>query len=184
MTYKKTFKEHFERTNLYTALAVPVVGLLGGAWLGATAATGTAGAIALGIGGAVTGLALGGIVGAAGFFAANALYKNKEYIALAAMAMTVLPFALAGRALKTAGKNLSTKAQKVWPKRDGLDSPSSPDVSEKPEGSAPPSWALAGRLKACFTRNNGRAASPESEAANKVNGDNAPRIKNGNTPGL
>ncbi|HEX2753772.1 MAG TPA: hypothetical protein VHP34_11835, partial [Alphaproteobacteria bacterium] len=68
MTYKKTFKEHFERTTLYTALAVPVVGLLGGAWLGATAATGTAGAIALGIGGAVTGLALGGIVGAAGFF--------------------------------------------------------------------------------------------------------------------
>jgi hypothetical protein len=186
MTYKKTFKERFESTTLYTALAVPVAGVLGGAWFGATSgfATGTAGAVLLGTGGAAAGLVLGGIVGAAGFFTANAIYKNKEYIALAAIAVTVLPFALAGRALKAAGTSLSTKVQKIWPKRSSAASSQPPAVSEKPQDTAPTGRTLTSRLKACFSRHNGRKALPESEAANKADGNNASPVKTGNAPRL
>lgn len=151
MTYKKTFKERFQSATLYTALAVPVAGVVGGAWLGATSALaqGAAGAVMLGMGGAMAGLMLGGVAGAAGFVAANAIYKNKEYIALAVTAVTIAPFMLAARGLNRLRGAAADKLKKMRPaKPEKSAAPEQPP--EKPAAAQISARAIGGWLKNRF----------------------------------
>jgi|GEM_PF-2392075 len=171
MAYKKTFKERFESVALYTALTVPVAGALGGAWFGATSsvAAGTAGAVLLGTGGAAAGLVLGAAVGAAGFVAAHAIYKNKEYIALAVMGMAVLPFALAARGLKGMRRAAAARLQKMRPKiRPSSDGNTVPAAApEKPAAAKNTARSLGGWLKKRFQNKSAGKAEKDASAAPK-----------------
>lgn len=109
-------RERFETLSLYVAGAIPVLGLAGGGYLGATAgffgAT-AGGAVALGVACAAAGAALGVVVGITGFIAANAIYKNKEYIIAGSAMALYAPFALAGRGLKAAKEKLFGRGKKA-----------------------------------------------------------------------
>ncbi len=109
-------RERFETLSLYVAGAIPVLGLAGGGYLGATAgffgAT-AGGAAALGVACAAAGAALGVVVGITGFIAANAIYKNKEYIIAGSAMALYAPFALAGRGLKAVKDKLFGHSKKA-----------------------------------------------------------------------
>ncbi len=185
MAYKKTFKERFESTVLFTALAAPVAGFLGGAWLGATSSimNGVGGAILFGAGGAMTGLVLGGFAGAVGFTAANAIYKNKEYIALAVVAVASLPFALAARGLDGMRRALSAQVQKIRPVRSGAAADGTASVPEKPAAAKNTPRSIGGWLKSRFQNKSGRTAETKTPAS-KAPKNNAPAIKPDNAPGV
>lgn len=96
-------RDRFQKLSLYAAAAVPVLGMAGGGFLGATAGIlgpSLGAAIAVGAAGAAIGAIAGVAVGAAAFFAANAVYDNKEYIIAGTALVLYAPFALAGRGLK------------------------------------------------------------------------------------
>lgn len=186
MTYKKTFKERFESATFYTAMAMPVAGALGGAWLGGTSTlvNGIAGTLLLGAGGAMTGLVVGGLVGAAGFVAANALYKNKEYIALAAAAVASVPFALAARGFDGLRRGLSSRLQKMRKPQIETNANTEGPVStaEKPAAATKTARSISGWLKGCFQSKSPRipahkasAEKPAVNAAPAVKPDNAPQ---------
>lgn len=143
-SYKKTFKERFESATFFTAASMPFLGLAGGAWIGATSALSSGVglaiglAIGLGVAGAAGGFVAGAVVGAAGFFAANAIYKNKEYIALAATFVAIAPFALAGRGLK----NLGQKIKSLLPKRDTPAAEKGNTKATPQSGDVPPAASL------------------------------------------
>ena len=139
-SYKKTFKERFESATFFTAASMPFLGLAGGAWIGATSAlsSGVGLAIGLGVAGAAGGFMAGAVVGAAGFFAANAIYKNKEYIALATTFVAIAPFALAGRGLK----NLGQKIKSLLPKRDTPAAEKGNTKATPQSGDVPPAASL------------------------------------------
>lgn len=102
-------RERFQTLSMYAAAAVPVLGMAGGGFLGATAGilgSSLGATIAVGVAGAAIGVVAGVAVGAAAFFAANAIYDNKEYIIAGSALALYAPFALAGRGLKAAKDKL------------------------------------------------------------------------------
>lgn len=140
---KENFKAHFEQTSFYAACAIPVLGGIGGAYLGAVSGLlgpSVGAAVTIGIGGAAVGALAGLPVGAAGFFAANSLYKNKEYIVMAMAFAVTAPFALALKGLKAVKNKIfgrkepqaeTPPADTVSPIKTGKDS--GPKTSAKPD---------------------------------------------------
>ncbi|MBL1147099.1 MAG: hypothetical protein D8M28_05305 [Proteobacteria bacterium] len=101
---------------MYAAAAVPLLGIAGGGFLGATAGilgSSLGATIAVGVAGAAIGAVAGVAVGAAAFFAANAVYDNKEYIIAGTALILYAPFALAGRGLKAAKEKLFGHGKKA-----------------------------------------------------------------------
>lgn len=106
--HKKSAKEIFQSITFYASASLPVIGAAGGGYLGATSAivSSVLGATALGAAGVAVGLAGGALAGAATYFAANAVYENKEYIIAGAALAVTLPFVALGRGLKSVfGRN-------------------------------------------------------------------------------
>ncbi|TVQ83961.1 MAG: hypothetical protein EA357_04475 [Micavibrio sp.] len=110
------FRRGFEATTFWAAVATPFLGAAGGGWLGAFGGvfSSTAGAVALGAAGAAVGFVGGAALGAAGFFAANSIYKNREYIVLGTLFLVTAPYALAVTGLKAAGKKLKAVKDKIF----------------------------------------------------------------------
>lgn len=109
-------RDRFQKFSLYAAASVPVLGVAGGGFLGATAGIlgpSLGAAIAVGAAGAAIGAIAGVAVGAAAFFAANAIYDNKEYIVAGTALALYAPFALAGRGLKAVKDKLFGKSKKA-----------------------------------------------------------------------
>lgn len=110
MSRPHDYKESFQTAFMF---GLPAVGAMAGAgglgYLGAMAASSTAGAFALGAAGAIGG-AVGGIgVGLGVYVAGHSLYKNKEYIVLGATFIALAPFALAKKGLVKLKNKLSRK---------------------------------------------------------------------------
>ncbi len=110
------FRRGFEATTFWAAVATPFLGAAGGGYLGAFGGvfSSTAGAVALGAAGAAVGFIGGAALGAAGFFAANSIYKNREYIVLGTLFLVTAPYALAVTGLKAAGKKLKAVKDKIF----------------------------------------------------------------------
>lgn len=109
-------RDRFQKLSLYAAAAVPVLGMAGGGFLGATAGIlgpSLGAAIAVGAAGAAIGAIAGVAAGAAAFFAVNAIYDNKEYIVAGTALVLYAPFALAGRGLKAVKDKLFGRSQKA-----------------------------------------------------------------------
>lgn len=109
-------RDRFQTLSMYAAAAVPLLGMAGGGFLGATAGilgSSLGATIAVGVAGAAIGAVAGVAVGAAAFFAANAVYDNKEYIIAGTALILYAPFALAGRGLKAVKDKLFGHSKKA-----------------------------------------------------------------------
>lgn len=124
--YKKSSKEKFQDFTFYASCAIAGLGTLAGGFAGATSAmvTSTVGAVSLGVVGAGAGLVGGALLGLGAFFAANAIYENREYIAMGTAFVAVAPFMALGRGLK----NLKNKV--FSPKKD-KNKPDTPKAVQK-----------------------------------------------------
>jgi len=121
---KKSSQEKFQSLSFYGAGSAALLSTAGGGYLGftSTLVSSTLGAASLGVAGAAVGLVSGTAIGLGAYFAANAIYDNREYIAVGTALLVTLPIAKLGRALKSVKEKLF-RQKKTRPsvKKNGSD---------------------------------------------------------------